>query len=193
MIITLFLWGLGLTAIAAVIVTIIKEIDGSIGRGKAKKTLENVLVEHKIVDYYWEQFEDGQILLHDRTYGSFYVIGSNGGAIGMWYTNILNVELVIDDSVAYQSSLTSATGRAIVGDVLAGRVGAIIGGVTGKKNSRKVVHRVEMILSFNSSDYPYSKITLLDSQQGEEISGYAYETAYAKGLQWSRRVSALLK
>ena len=45
----------------------------------------------------------------------------------MWYEDILNVELVIDDSVAYQSSLSSATGRAIVGDV------------TRKKNNRKVV------------------------------------------------------
>lgn len=185
MIITLFLLGLGLTAVLVVIVTIIKEIDGSIGRGKAKKTLKNVLEQHKIVNYNWEQFEDGQILLHDKTYGSFYVIGSNGGAIGMWYEDILNVELVIDDSVAYQASLSSATGRAVVG--------AIIGGVTGKKNNRKVVHRIEIILSFNSSDYPYSRITFLDSQQGEEILGYTYETAYAKGLQWSRRVSALMR
>jgi hypothetical protein len=181
MIITLFWLGLGLTAVLAVIVTILKEIDGSIGRGKAKKTLKNVLEQQNIVSYYWEQFEDGQILLHDKTYGSFYVIGSNGGAIGMWYEDMLNVELVIDDSVAYQSLLTNATGRAIVGDV------------TGKKNNRKVVHRIEMILSFNSSDYPFSRITLLDSQHGEETSGYTYETAYAKGLQWSRRVSALLR
>ena len=50
-----------------------------------------------------------------------------------------------------------------------------------------------MILSFNSSDYPYSRITLLDSQRGEEVSGYTYEAAYAKGLQWSRRVSALMR
>lgn len=193
MIITLFLLGLGLTAVLAVIVTILKEIDGSTGRGKAKKTLKNVLEQHKIVNYNWEQFEDGQILLHDKTYGSFYVIGSNGGAIEMWYEDILNVELVIDDSVAYQSSLSRAAGRAIVGGVLSGGVGAIIGGVTGKKNDREVVHRIEMILSFNSSDYPFSRITFLDSQQGEEISGYTYETAYAKGLQWSRRVSALLR
>ena len=62
------------------------------------------------------------------------MIGSNGGAIGMWYEDILNVELVIDDSVAYQSSLSSATGREIVGGA-----GAIIGGVTRKKNNRKVV------------------------------------------------------
>ncbi len=193
MTITLFLIGLGLTAIAAVIVTIIKEIDGSIGKGKAKKTLKTVLEQQNIVNYNWEQFEDGQILLHDKTYGSFYVIGSNGGAIGMWYIDILNVELIIDDSVAYQSSLSSATGRAIVGGVLAGGVGAIIGGVTGKKNSRKVVHRIEMILSFNSSDYPYSRITLLDSEQGEEISGYTYEKAYERGLHWSRLVSSLMR
>ena len=89
----------------------------------------------------------------------------------MWYEDMLNVELVIDDSVAYQSLLTNATGRAIVGDV------------TGKKNNRKIVHRIEMILSFNSSDYPFIRIILLDSEHGEEISGYTYGTAYAKGLQ----------
>ena len=37
MIITLFWLGLGLTAVLAVIVTILNKIDGSIGRGKAKK------------------------------------------------------------------------------------------------------------------------------------------------------------
>ena len=103
--------GFRILQVLAVIVTISNEIDGSIGRGKAKKTLKNILEQQKIVNYYWEQFEDGQILLHDKTYGSFYVIGSNGRAIGMWYEDMLNVELVIDDSVAYQSSLMNATGK----------------------------------------------------------------------------------
>lgn len=190
---TLILWLIGLTVVGAFISVIAKEFDNSKGKGNAKNTLNEQLQEEGIEDYNYEQFEDGHIIMHDRTYGRIWVVDSGGGYVATPYSDIADVELIIDDSTEYKSSLSSAAGRAIVGGVVAGGVGAIIGGVTGKKNGKKIVNKIELLISYHDYDFPYSRITLLESQHGEKISDYTYENAYSQGLQWSRRLTSMMR
>ncbi|WP_139785622.1 hypothetical protein [Cytobacillus gottheilii] len=122
--------------ILSIIGSIIGAIISATERKKVKDGLNVFLKEHSIVDYYGEYYSAGNhFIIHDRSNGMFCVYGD--GYNGRYYHEITKVELVIDDTVAYQSSLSSAVGRAVVGGVLAGGVGAVIGGVTGKKMVRK--------------------------------------------------------
>lgn len=140
--------------------------------------------------YEWDQFADGQIILHDIDNRIFYFI-NHMNQTQCPYGAINDVELVIDDSVAYKSSLTSTAGRALVGGALAGGVGAVIGGVTGKKTGKKMVHRIELIVSFNGDKFNYARFTLLNSSNGEDIFSYRYNERYELGLKWSKKISAL--
>ncbi|WP_436665643.1 hypothetical protein, partial [Bacillus cereus] len=117
---------------------------------------------------------------------------SSKGWVSRGYGRITDIELSIDDSVAFQSSLSSATGRAIAGGVLAGGVGAIIGGVTGRKNGKKIVHRITLTISFNTPDRPYARVTFLDNQQGVDIYSDEYKRAEEDALYWSKLISSLM-
>ena len=175
-----------------VLTFIIQAIAKSNGKNKALTALEGLKREKGMQEYEYEQFDDGQIIVHDISNSMIWVVDTYGGWVGRSYKNIADVELIVDDAVEYKSSLSSSTGRAIVGGVLAGGVGAIIGGVTGKKNTSKVVHRIELILSYrNCTDIMYSRIILLDNPKGEPISSDRCIEEYESGLYWSKLISSL--
>ncbi|MCA1010703.1 hypothetical protein [Halobacillus halophilus] len=153
--------------------------------------LHQLLEDNNINDYEYQKFEDGSYLLNDGERQLLYVI-DEGGWTSWGYENIINVEFSIDDTQAYEASLSSATGRAIVGGALAGGVGAIIGGFTGKKTGRKVVNRMMLTVSFNTPQHPYKRIMLLNNKQGAELNSYQYEDAEKSGLYWSNLITSLM-
>lgn len=158
-------------------------------RKESKNTLNEIIEKKNVKDYDYEQFEDGSILLDDRTNRMFHVI--NGyDYVSRREENIVDVELVVDDAVAYHSSLSSVTGRAIVGGVIAGGVGAIIGGLTGRQKGRKKIHRIELILSYGEGKTKYNRITILSSKDGEDIFHDRTNKAYERGLYWSKNISS---
>lgn len=154
---------------------------------------KDFLKEQKITKchYYHTNWGDGKYIIDDQNRDMLWIY-KNKGYIGRGYSRITDVELVIDDSVAYKTSLASSAGRAVVGGVLVGGVGAIIGGVTGKKNGKKVVHKIELILSFDTPNNPYAKVTFLDSKQGEDIFSSKYKEIYDKALYWSKLIESLM-
>lgn len=192
MIFTLVAIGLGVTAVGAVASVIGKEMESSSGKKVARKTLQSIVEGMEVKNYEHEQFHDGQIIVNDKARGIMWVVDENGGYSYHGYGLLSDVELIVDDMVEYQTSLSSATGRAIVGGVLAGGIGAVVGGVTGKKNSKKTINKVELIISYNDSDHPYSRITLLDSRHGEKLDPDSCERAYSSGLKWSKKITALM-
>ncbi|WJE64682.1 hypothetical protein QRE63_01505 [Bacillus mycoides] len=157
-----------------------------------KKTFDQLLQEKNIITYQHIRTIGNQILIDDKDRDVLYVI-HNKGWVSRSYSRVTDVELSIDDSIAFQSSLSSATGRVIVGGVLAGGVGAIIGGVTGKKNGKKVVHRITLTISFNTPDIPYVRVTFLDNKQGVDIYSDQYEGAERDALYWSELISSLMR
>ena len=191
-IITLLIFLLGFTAVCAVVSVIVKEVSSSTGKGKAKDVLVQILNEHEIDNYSYEQFGDGQIILNDKNFGRIWVLNTDGGYSGFPYNSISDVELIVNDNITYESSLSSTTGRAIVGGVVAGGLGAIIGGATGKKNGKKTIDKIELIISYYDDNHSYDLITLLESRYGEKLDEDSCESAYRQGLLWSKRITALI-
>lgn len=186
-----FVFMIGLVFVLTIIKTILEVIVGVKDRDYVKNTFNQLLKEKNITNYQYVRTAGNQILIDDKDRDILYVIHDKGW-VSRGYGRITDIELSIDDSVAFQSSLSSATGRAIVGGVLAGGVGAIIGGVTGRKNGKKIVHRITLTISFNTPDKPYARVTFLDNRQGVDIYSDEYKRAEEDALYWSKLISSLM-
>ena len=160
-------------------------------KNSTEENFKELLQAKGIEDYHAEYTKGNEYIIHDKTNGAFWIC-HHQGATGRYYEHISKVELVIDDSLAYESSIGSAVGRAVVGGVLAGGVGAVIGGVTGKKNGSKVVHKIEMIISYTTPDNPYGRVTFLSDKDGVDIFSDEYKRAEDSGLYWSNLISSYI-
>lgn len=77
------------------------------------------------------------------------------------YSDILDFELIEDgETIVTKGGL----GRAVAGGVLFGGVGAIVGGVTGKKKSKHTVKSVKIKITTNDIKDPIVFITLLQKE-----------------------------
>jgi hypothetical protein len=190
--ITFILVIIGLAIVLSLLSTILQGIGGMQDRNYTERTFNELIQENNISNYEYERLSDGTYLINNRGGNSLYFIHKDGW-VSRGYSRVTKVELSIDDSVAYQASLGSMAGRAIVGGVLAGGVGAIIGGVTGKKNSKKIANRITLTISFSTPDIPYVSVSFLNNQQGVDIFSDEYNNAEKRGLYWSNLISALMK
>lgn len=188
------MWLVGLIVVGlalGLLGVILQGVGGMMERKSVKNGFEPFLQQQNINRYEYEYTAGNEYIIHDKTHDMFWVY--DGGHVGRQYGSITNVELVIDDTVAYKRSMSSTVGRAVVGGVLAGGVGAIIGGITGKQNGKKIVHRVELILSFSTPQNPYRKVTFLNEEQGVDIYSDTYKRAEQSGLYWSNLISSYMR
>lgn len=76
------------------------------------------------------------------------------------YSELLGYELLEDGDIITKGGL----GRAVVGGVLFGGVGAIVGGVTGGKRGKRVIKSVKIKLTLDNKAVPVEYVTLLNSE-----------------------------
>jgi hypothetical protein len=107
------------------------------------------------------------------------------------FNDIMESEIVIDGNTIVKTSATSAIGRAVVGGVLTGGVGAVIGGVTGKKSHNEVVKKIDLKICVNDSSNPFYKIRFLDTECKK--GDYIYNDGYEKAEKWHGIISTFIK
>jgi hypothetical protein len=108
---------------------------------------------------------------------------------GFIYKNsIFGCELKIDDNTEYRTSISSAAGRAVVGGLLLGGVGAIIGGVTGRKDARNLVHKVTLVLYFDSNNgyNGYKEIEVFSDVTGCKMDNSYFRNDYNRAMSWCK-------
>ena len=88
------------------------------------------------------------------------------------YDDILEYELLEDGDTVTKGGL----GRAIVGGALIGGVGAIVGGVTGKRTSKKVVSILSIKITTKDMNKPVVYIDLISKRT--KSNSLAYHNAY---------------
>jgi hypothetical protein len=74
------------------------------------------------------------------------------------YSDILSSEIFEDGDTITRSSRTSQVGGALLGGLVLGGVGAIIGGLSGRKTSSKKVNRIDLRLTVNRTQSPIHDI-----------------------------------
>lgn len=107
------------------------------------------------------------------------------------FNDIMESEIVVDGNTIVKTSTTSTIGRAVVGGVLTGGVGAVIGGVTGKKSHNEMVNNIDLKICVNDSSNPFYKIRFLDTECKK--GDFLYKTAYQNAERWHGIISTFIK
>lgn len=88
------------------------------------------------------------------------------------YHDILRSEILTDGISVTSTNRGSQLGGALLGSLLAGGVGALIGGLSGSTTSQEKVKKIELNVIVNDTANPIHKIAFLES----EFSAYAKDT-----------------
>lgn len=88
------------------------------------------------------------------------------------YNDIVDFELLEDGETVSQGGL----GRALVGGVLFGGVGAVVGGVTGNRKNKGICNSLKIKVTLKDMNNPVVYITFLNSQTKKD--GFVYKTLF---------------
>jgi len=97
-------------------------------------------------------------------------------------TDIISVEIAEDEDTITKTQRSSQIARAVVGNVLAGGVGAIIGGLSGSKRTTGIVKSVVVKLIVNDIQQPNISMTFLSKETKRGSS--AYKNALELAEKW---------
>lgn len=109
-----------------------------------------------------------------------------------WIRNLLGCEVKIDDNVEYRASISSAAGRAVVGGLIFGGLGAIVGGVTGRKDVKKLIHKVTLTIYFDQGK-GYEEIVVVSDHNGVDIDNNEFRHHYNTAMTWCKYIEQLMK
>lgn len=100
------------------------------------------------------------------------------------YQDILEAELIIDGETITKTSRSSQVGGALLGSVLAGGVGAIIGGLSGKTSSKEQVMTIQLKIIINDTKNPLKIIPFLNETTSIKKEDEKYLKAYEEAMHW---------
>ncbi len=93
------------------------------------------------------------------------------------FDNLLSYELLEDGSSIQKGGL----GRAVTGGLLFGGVGAIVGGVTGKKKSKNICNSMQLRVSFKNAHTDMLYIPFISTET--KTSSFIYKAAQSNAQQ----------
>lgn len=107
------------------------------------------------------------------------------------HKDILSSELFEDGEILTKTVRSSQVIGTAVGGVLLGGVGAVIGGLSGKKVEKGKIKRIELRLVVNDPANPVHDICFLHNEIKRD--GTIYKTVSDKARQWQARLDVLIK
>lgn len=109
------------------------------------------------------------------------------------YSDILESEVIIDGETVTRTSRASQVGGALTGAVLAGGVGAIIGGLSGKTSSREMVEKIQLKIIVNDTKKPVKVLTFLDESSKVDKNDMRFKKAYEQAMHWHSLFKVLIE
>lgn len=175
-----------------IFIIIVVIIAAVVGQGK-KADYEKFLKDNKItVTKKSKPFKDGKIIIFDQPKSKLWIYQPlMKKQIGFVSNQITGCELIIDNETNYSSSIASTAGRAVIGGLIAGGVGAIIGGVTSSKKGNSTVKYMQLTLSTSDLNNPYIKIVALKDSNGVKRDSTGFRTQYDNAMHWCKFIEAL--
>lgn len=107
------------------------------------------------------------------------------------YRDIISAELVEDGETITKTVRSSQIGGALVGGLLLGGVGAVIGGLSGKRVEKGKVKRIDLRLVVNDSARPTHDVCFLATETNRD--GFVYRTSAGQAQQWLARMDVLIR
>lgn len=109
------------------------------------------------------------------------------------FKNVLETRIVENGATVTKTSRTSQIGGAALGGLLAGNVGAMIGGLSGKKTSENEVSSLELVIIVNSFDDPIIRIPFFAARSSVPKTDKEYQTAFNDIQKWNTLLGTLIK
>jgi hypothetical protein len=109
------------------------------------------------------------------------------------FQDLLEVEIQEDGQTITKTQNTSQVGRALVGGVLLGPVGALAGALTAKKSSIAKTRRIDLRLVIADATSPVHTLNFLDHPNGVEKSSLTYRQAREKAEHWYGAITACIR
>lgn len=106
--------------------------------------------------------------------------------------NVIDVEIIEDNQVINKVSNSSMIGRALVGGVLTGGVGAVIGGNTAKSKVTNTVKVISLRFRMNDIDNPYYDIIVFSRSKGLDRGSTLFKSKYKEILDLFGRIELVL-
>ncbi|WP_188206960.1 SHOCT domain-containing protein [Alkalibacillus aidingensis] len=169
---------------------------------KLLSNIKNVLLEDFTVtkEYITNDQDHGILIDEDNKKVCIVWQGMNRHKV-FNYRDILESEIIEDGETITKSSRKSQIGGALLGGVLAGGVGAIIGGLSGKQKSDKEIISLDLKLVVNNTQNPVYTINFLKaeiesiSQKPIPIkkSSSQYKLSKNKINHWHSLITVLIK
>jgi hypothetical protein len=107
------------------------------------------------------------------------------------YSDILQSELVIDNEIITRHSNSSAIGRAAIGGLLFGGVGAIVGGATSSSRQTAKVNSIELKITMNDMKFPVWRIAFLATPVMR--NSVFFKRAYINAERWQGIITVIIK
>ena len=109
------------------------------------------------------------------------------------YKDLLETEILEDGSSITKTSRGSQLGGILIGGLALGGVGAIIGGLSGKKNQIDKVSSIDLKIIVNDTETPMFLINFLKSSDGYKKDSFVYKTGIQTIREWNSRMAVLIK
>ncbi|MCM1567810.1 MAG: hypothetical protein NC238_18025 [Dehalobacter sp.] len=107
------------------------------------------------------------------------------------YNDIISSEILEDSKTITKSQRGSQIGGAVVGGLLLGGVGAVIGGLSGKKQAETKVKKIDLQIIINDIANPMHNIIFLNIETKKD--GIIYRSAIEKASHWQALLTAVIK
>jgi hypothetical protein len=156
---------------------------------KASQTLEN-LKDFKATDSYISD-SSGVSIAFDAERKKVCFLTVEPRPKILTYKDLLKSEIVIDGETVVSQSTTSTIGRALLGGLLAGGVGAIIGGATTPQKQVDKVNTINLKVYVNDPQSPIYKVRFLDAV-GVKKGSFIYNSAHGNAEKWHGIIAALI-
>ncbi len=107
------------------------------------------------------------------------------------YSKLLQCEIDIDGDTIMKQSTTGTVGRAVLGGILTGGVGAIIGGASASRTQKEKIHNIDLKVIVDDPMNPIYKINFF---KGEMTKGsFVYKAVYPEIEKWHAILAGLIR
>lgn len=105
--------------------------------------------------------------------------------------NLLSSEIIEDGQSIIKTVRSSQIGGAIVGGLMLGGVGAVIGGLSGRKTNTEMVNRITLRIIVNDPGNPIYDVCFLSRETNK--NSIAYKSAIQTAQEWQARLEVMIK